>query len=99
MLELKPTCEHCNKPLPPTSTEAQICTFECTFCASCVAEVIKNVCPNCGGNLCPRPVRPARELMAYPASTVVTHRPVNLAAHRELIERLGTLAPEEPLAG
>lgn len=100
MLELRPTCEHCNKALPPTSREARICTFECTFCASCV-ELVENVCPNCGGNFCPRPVRPAREwkgewnLVGHPASTTPKHRPVNLAAHRELIARMGKLAPDE----
>jgi len=35
MLELRPTCEHCNKALPPDSLEARICSYECTFCASC----------------------------------------------------------------
>ena len=62
MLELRPTCEHCNKPLPPDSTEAMICTFECTFCRSCVTDVLGNVCPNCGGGFSPRPIRPARNL-------------------------------------
>src|SRR5262249_1053828 len=60
MLELRPTCENCNEPLPPESLEARICTFECTFCARCVEEVLANVCPNCGGGFCPRPVRPSR---------------------------------------
>jgi hypothetical protein len=59
-LALRPTCEHCNKALPPDSLEARICTFECTFCASCVETVIGNVCPNCGGGFAPRPIRPAR---------------------------------------
>jgi len=27
MLELRPTCEHCNKKLPPESKEAMICTL------------------------------------------------------------------------
>jgi hypothetical protein len=49
--------------------EARICTFECTFCADCVAHVLNGVCPNCGGNLVPRPVRPPRMLEKYPAST------------------------------
>ena len=61
MLQLRPTCEHCNKPLPPDSTQARICSFECTFCATCVDEVLGNVCPNCGGGFEPRPIRPARE--------------------------------------
>jgi putative acetyltransferase len=60
MLELRPTCENCNKALPPNSPEARICSYECTFCASCVEEVLANVCPNCGGGFVPRPIRPAR---------------------------------------
>lgn len=59
MLELRPTCEHCNKALPPASLEARICSFECTFCAACVEGLLGNVCPNCGGGFVPRPVRPA----------------------------------------
>lgn len=58
MLELRPNCELCDKDLPPDSTEARICTYECTFCASCVENVLKNVCPNCGGGFSPRPIRP-----------------------------------------
>ena len=49
MLQLRPTCEHCNRALPPASTEARICSYECTFCATCVDTVLHNVCPNCGG--------------------------------------------------
>ena len=60
MLELRPTCEHCNKPLPPASLEARICSYECTFCPACT-EQLANVCPNCGGELVPRPKRALRE--------------------------------------
>jgi hypothetical protein len=59
MLELRPTCEHCNTPLLPDALEARICSYECTFCAACVESVLNNVCPNCGGGFAPRPVRPA----------------------------------------
>ncbi len=69
MLELRPNCECCDKDLPPDSSEAMICTFECTFCADCVADVLGGVCPNCGGELVRRPVRPAAKLAKYPAST------------------------------
>ncbi|WP_150278857.1 DUF1272 domain-containing protein [Halopseudomonas salina] len=69
MLELRPNCECCDKNLPPESTEAVICTFECTFCASCASEVLSYQCPNCGGNFVPRPIRPAQLLAKYPAST------------------------------
>ena len=69
MLELRPNCECCDKDLPPASAEAMICTFECTFCADCVDNVLKGVCPNCGGNLVIRPIRPAAKLLNNPAST------------------------------
>ena len=58
MLELRPNCEYCDKDLPPDSTEACICTYECTFCRDCVEEVLENVCPNCGGGFTSRPIRP-----------------------------------------
>lgn len=69
MLEMRPNCECCDKDLPPDSPEALICTFECTFCAGCARDRLQGVCPNCGGELTPRPVRPARLLEKFPAST------------------------------
>ena len=69
MLELRPNCECCDRDLPPESTDARICTFECTFCAACVDGPLKGVCPNCGGNFAPRPIRPAGKLARFPAST------------------------------
>ncbi|MEQ1491417.1 MAG: DUF1272 domain-containing protein [Terricaulis sp.] len=69
MLKLKPNCENCDCDLPPDSAEARICTFECTFCASCVEDVLKGQCPNCGGGFEKRPIRPAAMLAKYPAST------------------------------
>ena len=101
MLELRPSCEHCNTALPPTSLEARICSFECTFCAKCVNEVLANVCPNCGGGFVPRPIRPSRNwngenfLGKYPASTAVKHRPVDAAAHAALLASIKTLPPEK----
>ena len=59
-LELRPNCEYCDIDLPPQSTAARICSYECTFCADCV-EKLENVCPNCGGGFVPRPIRPAAE--------------------------------------
>lgn len=76
MLELRPTCENCNKALPPSSEEALICTFECTFCKDCVENVLAGVCPNCGGNFQARPIRPKHLLEKYPASTKVVYKPV-----------------------
>jgi len=60
-LELRPNCEYCDRDLPPASTIACICSFECTFCAECVENHLQNVCPNCGGGFGPRPIRPATE--------------------------------------
>lgn len=69
MLELRPNCECCDRDLPVDSPDARICTFECTFCADCVAGPLGGVCPNCGGNFVPRPIRPAGKLDRFPAST------------------------------
>ena len=95
MLELRPTCENCNKPLPPESVEARICTYECTFCAACVEGILHNVCPNCGGGFVPRPVRPSSYLGKDPAGTRVRHRPVDPAVHDEFSENLRNTAPEK----
>ena len=101
MLELRPSCEHCNRALSPASAEAWICSFECTFCGDCVENVLKNVCPNCGGGFMPRPVRPAMNrkgdnyLGKYPASTKVKHRPVDPAAQAILIAALKAIPPEK----
>ncbi len=97
MLELRPTCEHCDRALPPDSADARICSFECTFCASCVDELLGNVCPNCGGGFTARPIRPSRNwkggnyLGVYPAGTKVRHRPVNLEAHTRLAAELARI--------
>ena len=68
MLELRPNCECCDRDLPPESGDARICTFECTFCASCAQDRLNGVCPNCGGNLVARPIRPPALLEKYPAA-------------------------------
>lgn len=75
MLELRPCCECCGQDLPPASTEARICSFECTFCRSCAEGVLAGRCPNCGGELVRRPVRPAAKLAQYPASTARKVKP------------------------
>ena len=99
MLELRPSCENCNRALPPDSLEARICSYECTFCTECVERILGNVCPNCGGGFAPRPVRPAHDrqggnhLSAHPASTRVKHRPVDAAAHTRLVAAVGSIPP------
>lgn len=100
MLELRPTCEHCACDLPPASTDARICAYECTYCCTCVEEVLQGVCPNCGGGFVPRPIRPTGEyvqgvsLMHQPATTKVTHKPVDPERHLALVARLGAIPPE-----
>ena len=75
MLELRPNCEYCDKDLQPDAADARICTYECTFCADCVDQVLHNVCPNCGAGFVPRPIRPKNQhrpgvsLDKQPAST------------------------------
>jgi hypothetical protein len=88
MLELRPNCELCDKDLPADSTEACICSYECTFCASCVNEILNNVCPNCGGGFSPRPIRPS-----------VARRPgVSLQQHPASIKRVHTQYTQQEIA-
>lgn len=82
MLELRPNCECCDRDLPPGSAEARICTFECTFCAACASDVFHGRCPNCGGDLVARPVRPAEKLIRFPASTIRVTREGDCLARR-----------------
>jgi hypothetical protein len=101
MLELRPSCEHCNKPLPPAAPDARICSYECTFCAACVEKVLANVCPNCGGGFASRPIRPARNwkgdnfLGQDAASTRVKHRPVDAVAHAGFSAAIRGIPPEK----
>jgi len=69
VLELRPNCECCDRDLPPDATDARICTYECTFCAACADNELHGICPNCGGNLTSRPIRPREKLVRHPAST------------------------------
>ena len=101
MLELRPSCEHCNKALAPSATEARVCSYECTFCANCVDTILGNVCPNCGGGFEKRPVRPSRNwknnnyLGADPAGTVVKHRPVDAASHAAFSAPIAAIPSEQ----
>ena len=101
MLELRPNCENCNKPLPPDALDARICSYECTFCADCVDRVLNNVCPNCGGGFVPRPIRPARNwkndnyLGKDPASCTIKYRPVDREAHVRFVSAIGGIAPQD----
>jgi len=68
MLQLRPNCECCDRDLAPADPAARICSFECTFCADCAERRFAGACPNCGGELVRRPVRPAAALVRWPAA-------------------------------
>jgi len=88
MLEIRTSCEHCNKALPNESAEAMICTYECTFCKSCVEEVLNNVCPNCGGGFEKRPTRPRDGLAKHPARKDKVYKPVILNKYKDKNEHI-----------
>ena len=100
MLELRPNCELCDKDLPPNSSEARICSYECSFCASCADNVLHNVCPNCGGGFSARPIRPANphregvSLEQQPASKNRKQCPFNTAEIEEISATLRDIPPE-----
>ncbi len=75
MLVIKPNCECCDADLPPDSTEAMICSYECTFCITCVNDILENVCPNCGGGFSPRPIRPK---VARRPGVSISHKPASI---------------------
>ena len=76
MLELRQCCENCGKDLPNESSEAMICTYECTYCKDCVENILQNVCPNCGGGFEKRPTRPKDGLTKYPMRTDKVINPI-----------------------
>jgi hypothetical protein len=76
MLEIRLSCENCDKSLPNDSDQAMICTFECTFCKECVERELKNVCPNCGGGFEKRPSRPKAQLEKHPPRKDKVLKPV-----------------------
>lgn len=100
MLEIRPNCEACDKDLPADSNEACICTYECTFCSTCVEQLLKNVCPNCGGGFVARPIRPkvARRtglsLLDQPASAVRVHTKYSKQEITEFTSAIRTIDPK-----
>lgn len=100
-LELRPNCEYCDRDLPPQATEARICTYECTFCADCVADRLDNVCPNCGGGFVARPIRPATEwrpglsVAKRPPSAQRRYLNYDLASIQALSARVRDIPPEQ----
>jgi hypothetical protein len=101
MLQMRPNCEYCNRDLPPNSTDARICSYECTFCADCAENVLHNVCPNCGGEFQPRPIRPATErrkgvcLANQPVSAERVHLKYDKDDIAAFVQSVRDIAPEE----
>ena len=93
MLEIRPNCEHCNKDLPNSSTEAMICSYECTYCRECAIGIFENVCPSCAGNFVERPIRPKKEIENNPASTKPVFKPKNLERARINTEKFKNISP------
>ncbi len=89
MLILKPSCECCDVDLPPESPDARMCTYECTYCATC-ADEMSGICKNCGGNLVERPIRPADHLVRNPPSTERIFNPHNCPVHNPALVDQGT---------
>ncbi len=84
MLELRPNCELCDRDLPPESPDARICSYECTFCAACVEDVLDGVCPNCGGGFQVRPIRPVQ---AWREGTGLVNDPAGSRRHHTFYAR------------
>ena len=101
MLELRPNCEWCDRDLPHDAVEARICTYECTYCADCVENVLHDVCPTCGGNFVPRPIRPKaahRDMLSLglgndPASTQREHSRWSAEEVADLSNKLRAIVP------
>lgn len=95
MLELRPTCENCDKSLPNDSDNAMICTYECTFCKDCVEQILHNVCPNCGGGFEKRPTRPKGQLERNPPKAEKLHKPVDMEAFKKLLAEKRDIDPRK----
>jgi len=94
MLDIRLCCENCERPLPPDSSEALVCSFECTWCTTCNDELLNNVCPNCGGGLEKRPIRPKSKLDKYPPKGEKVYKPIDKDAFMVLREKLINVPPE-----
>ncbi len=95
MLEIRTTCENCQRVLPNNSDEAMICSYECTFCRSCVDNILFNVCPNCGGGFEKRPTRPHEQLAKFPVREDKVYQPVDEEKFVPLREKNRSVPPRK----
>ncbi|MBT0587068.1 DUF1272 domain-containing protein [Alteromonas oceanisediminis] len=99
MLEIRPNCENCGTDLKPSSVNAFICSFECTFCKTCALDILHNVCPNCGGGFERRPIRPSLNLKngnylgVHPASEKPVIKAVDTSAHETFASEIRKISP------
>ncbi|MCZ4408521.1 DUF1272 domain-containing protein [Cryomorphaceae bacterium 1068] len=94
-MEIRLNCENCDKPLLNDSTEAMICSFDCTFCQECVEDILQNVCPNCGGGFEKRPTRPRAFLKAHPPSAKKVLKPVRMEVFQTMLVEYENVHPSE----
>ena len=85
MIDIRPSCENCDKALPPNSEDARFCAFECTFCSDCVDNILHNVCPNCGGGFEKRPILPNKYLEKNLPRKDKIYKPVNMDEFQQLL--------------
>ena len=103
MLELRPNCQICDIDLPAQSAEARICSYERTYCAACADDLLKGVCPNCGSNLGPRPIRPIKAhrdglnlgLTNHPASTKRSQTRWQREEIMAFVQRMNDISPDQ----
>jgi hypothetical protein len=94
-MEIRLNCENCDKPLPNESSEAMICTFDCTFCQDCVNHILKNVCPNCGGGFEKRPTRPKELLKKNPPSEKKILNPIDSEKFKKMLSKYRDIEPSK----
>lgn len=95
MLELRPVCENCGKPLPNGSSEAMICSLDCTYCKDCVDNVLYNVCQTCGGGFEKRPTRTKKWLEKYPVTIDPYINPVDPEKHKIMLAKFKDVEPDK----
>lgn len=95
MLEIRLSCENCDKALPNESEEAMICTFECTYCKDCVESTLMNVCPNCGGGFEKRPTRPKGLLGKFPPKEGKVLKPVDFESFSRRLSENRNIDPRD----
>jgi len=93
MIDIRISCENCNKNLPPNSEEAMFCAFECTFCKNCAENILLNVCPNCGGGFEKRPILPKKYLRKNKPRKDKVFNPVDMKQFEKLLLANKNISP------